>query len=963
MSYRVQWSGGRIAWWVLAITFGVSSGACGGAAPGSDVASGRVVAADGGTIASATGALTITFEPGSLTSDATITIVTQASTSAGVIGDVHEISIDPPTVTFSGATLSIESPASAASGTVIGQGLSASGPFSALATSPAGGRFVASITSLGVFALIPPATGACACDTGSGTCEPGCGSCDPDCGAPSSCPSAPPLRPGTDQAIDPAVCAWTGVVEPGAGAAGTYDLLCDDAKGGESLHVLASQHPNDLDIRCLASLAGVGIAAIALDDATVSYGIAYLWVDDVFVSRIAPRNASTVPGTCGLPSPDEQTLVLDPGLHTWRVEAFATEHCTLYHDQGNVLCGDDFDPQASLVARWSDALTTGVGTCSRVHIGPEHRIGGSAAGATVTSTPPATAQIGAPWTYQVEVDGLGAGLQFELTTAPSGMTIGATTGLIQWTPTSAGLNDVAVSVTDGAKTAKQEFSVEVIDCGSGTHLEGTACVPNCSTNGDCKGAGSVCNAVTGACEAGPTFWQWAVKVGGASNYGFSNAVVADSSGNVTIAGYFDKAAQFGATSLEADGPYDSNAFVARLDSQGAVLWVTAVEGKGEPLSVADPQKSQATSLAIDGAGNVYVTGWFRSVASFGSIEKTTYEYDGEYNTGLDQFVGKLSPDGDWLWVATAHGVGNLRVGVNDGGDLFAAARIDEKEMHFDGEVVSAETSDSLVVAKLADGQWSWTKVVKATTGSSGSNTDTTYVAVSDAGEATFAGVFDSVYDFGGHVVSSEKDSATFVARIDGGGNWKWAAVARAPGDLLQAEGVVVDADGNAYVTGLMWGDGSFGSIQVPAINGAYTDAFVAKVDTAGQWQWARAVGRDDGKGEIARPCIALSEDGTIITAAAFYGGNQVFGDLKLEYGTGGATYLAAMNADGEWLWADVGIQSAGDALRGVAAGPGTSVFMTGRHGGTSKIGATALEATGEGELWVGRYDRGAGTLP
>ncbi|MBE0534035.1 MAG: putative Ig domain-containing protein, partial [Phycisphaerae bacterium] len=54
-------------------------------------------------------------------------------------------------------------------------------------------------------------------------------------------------------------------------------------------------------------------------------------------------------------------------------------------------------------------------------------------------------------------------LTYSLTTAPAGMTIDPTTGLIEWTPTSeqAGDNSVTVSVTDGVASDSQTFSVSV----------------------------------------------------------------------------------------------------------------------------------------------------------------------------------------------------------------------------------------------------------------------------------------------------------------------------------------------------------------------------------------------------------------------------------------------------------------------------------------------------------------------
>lgn len=71
----------------------------------------------------------------------------------------------------------------------------------------------------------------------------------------------------------------------------------------------------------------------------------------------------------------------------------------------------------------------------------------------IVSTPPTTATVGQSYTYQVvAVDPDGDALTYSLTQLPAGMTIGSTSGLIQWTPVGSQLGDnsVALKVTDTA---------------------------------------------------------------------------------------------------------------------------------------------------------------------------------------------------------------------------------------------------------------------------------------------------------------------------------------------------------------------------------------------------------------------------------------------------------------------------------------------------------------------------------
>ncbi|WP_338870590.1 PQQ-dependent sugar dehydrogenase [Myxococcus stipitatus] len=79
----------------------------------------------------------------------------------------------------------------------------------------------------------------------------------------------------------------------------------------------------------------------------------------------------------------------------------------------------------------------------------------------ITSTAITQAVVGNPYRYDVEARARPAAT-YSLTASPPGMTIGAASGLISWTPTTAMTVDVAVRVTNGvAPEATQAFSLTV----------------------------------------------------------------------------------------------------------------------------------------------------------------------------------------------------------------------------------------------------------------------------------------------------------------------------------------------------------------------------------------------------------------------------------------------------------------------------------------------------------------------
>ncbi len=109
------------------------------------------------------------------------------------------------------------------------------------------------------------------------------------------------------------------------------------------------------------------------------------------------------------------------------------------------------------------------------------------------------------------------------------------------------------------------------------------------------------------------------------------AVAVDNLGNTLLIGDFAGAVDFGGGALTSAGQTD--VFVAKLDSAGAFVWAKRF---------GDNQAQNGRGIAVDGAGNVFITGSFASKIDFGGGALTTAG-------GTDVFVAKFDPDGNHLW--------------------------------------------------------------------------------------------------------------------------------------------------------------------------------------------------------------------------------------------------------------------------------------------------------------------------
>ncbi len=113
------------------------------------------------------------------------------------------------------------------------------------------------------------------------------------------------------------------------------------------------------------------------------------------------------------------------------------------------------------------------------------------------------------------------------------------------------------------------------------------------------------------------------------------------------------------------------------------------------------------------------------------------------------------------------------------------------------------------------------------------------IARDSQGNIYIVGEFSQTANFGTISLTSAGSWDVFVAKLDQDGNWLW--VKRAGGsDAEWGESVTVDDAGNIYLTGSFYQTAAFGTTNLTSAGGL--DTFIAKLDTNGNWLWARRAG-------------------------------------------------------------------------------------------------------------------------
>lgn len=239
------------------------------------------------------------------------------------------------------------------------------------------------------------------------------------------------------------------------------------------------------------------------------------------------------------------------------------------------------------------------------------------------------------------------------------------------------------------------------------------------------------------------------------------------------------------------------------------------------------------------------------------------------------------------------------------------------------------------------------------------------VVTAPSGNVYVAGAFDGAAVFDTIEVHSRGLSDIFVAKYSQSGALVW--VARAGGNSAdEALGLTLDSSENIYVTGTFRNEADFGfgvEISVEAAEADRTNVFVAKLNTAGDWQWARAAGGhwDDAVADIAMvpgnpggspptPALAVI-GGQYYCRMEFFGSNPT--DPEEAIGAGGCAgsedtngpymFVAAVDSDGNWRWVLDNRTTGSSSIGTLDVTADDDIVVSGSYrDGSLNLGGTAL---------------------
>lgn len=269
--------------------------------------------------------------------------------------------------------------------------------------------------------------------------------------------------------------------------------------------------------------------------------------------------------------------------------------------------------------------------------------------------------------------------------------------------------------------------------------------------------------------------QWVARYNGppGNQNDYPRDLAVDGSGNVYVTGY------------SRGNTNEDEYCTIKYNSSGVQQWVNRYNGAGTENSV-------ASSIAVDGSSNVYVTG--RS---------------GTGITGHDCVTFKFNTSGVQQWVAIYNGPGNTY-------DCGESITVDGSSNVYITGVASSTLAnkDILTIKYNSSGVQQWSVLYDATGNSS------------DRGDAIAVDGSGNVYITGSSGNSSGTNKDFCSVKYNASGVQQWVSTYNGPGNSDDvSRSIAIDGLGNVYITGDSKGNGS-------------NDDFCAiKYSTTGAQQW------------------------------------------------------------------------------------------------------------------------------
>ncbi len=423
----------------------------------------------------------------------------------------------------------------------------------------------------------------------------------------------------------------------------------------------------------------------------------------------------------------------------------------------------------------------------------------------------------------------------------------------------------------------------------------------------------------------------AASAGGSGNDS-GTAITVDAAGNIYVAGGYSGTASFELTNKTSLGMDDI--FVAKYNKNGALQWVQSAGGA---------DKDSVRSIAVDGEGNVYISGSYKSSATFNATTVTSLG-------DTDIFLAKYNAGGTLQWVKSAGGTGSdagSGLAIDGSNKIYLVGSYTGNATFGALSKTAAGLSDIFLAKYDVDGTALWVESAGGTNDDFGQA-----ITLDSSGKIHITGYFKGSANFGSfNKIADASYFDVFVAEYDPVG-LTWNSAESAGGiNHEYSQSIAVDLSGNIYVTGSFLGTFVFGS-DSKTVAGSLEDTFTIKFNSSGTPQWINSIG---GTGFESGRGVVIDNSGNVLVAGFYSWTGTSFGINKVSFGLDDA-YVVSYTPNGDLTGMKVMGWTGNDMARSIAKDSKGNIYVTG-HFSNSIYFDKALETSKGGtDMFVIRLD-------
>jgi hypothetical protein len=315
-------------------------------------------------------------------------------------------------------------------------------------------------------------------------------------------------------------------------------------------------------------------------------------------------------------------------------------------------------------------------------------------------------------------------------------------------------------------------------------------------------------------SSGDIIWAKAFET---SDHNTPCTVIANSNGNIYLAGHFSKQLVIDGHNLYS---WAMANYILKADGNGNTIWITQSTGDGDCL---------ASSLGFDSYGNLILAGTFHDEVTFGNY---TLPGLSPGHASYDNYVCKMSADGAFLWAVQFGGYGSddcRSVSCGKEGSIYITGMYEQVAYFGPYQLdtgVGQYYQDTYVAKMSSVGNFEWVKSIDVKV-----NTNN-LMCVDSKDNLYITSSFSGAIEVGPSSLSSRGYTDLYILKMDKEGQILYAKEA---GSQISDEGtgIVFLENGDLAVTGYVASNAVFDSIQIPGNSGT---AFIAIINQSGPIQ-------------------------------------------------------------------------------------------------------------------------------